>query len=210
MRQLFLDLGQKDFAGSVCKECGMRYDKSFPDDIKLHKKYHADKAKMTWKKSEITLITLRLDDHEWVSLVRIKTRDENLNTMHKRVIMWIENSLSSVQVSHDKSLIYLLLDSKRNIVGFLSAAEKREANLIDDNGNVLKPITNCKFTVLLIWIEEFFRRKKLAQVMIKGMCLKESVDPQYISFHSPNELGTKLARTVYNQNGFALINNIKV
>ena len=207
MKQLFLDLGQKDFAGTVCKGCGMHYDKSFLDEIKLHKKYHAEQMKMTWKRPESPLITLKLDNQERVSLVRVKSHKDSLSPKLKKVIVWIESKLSSATLSHDMSVIFLLLDPIGHIIGFLSAVEKNEAELVDGNGIVLKQVNDCKLNILLIWIAESYRKRRLAQVMIKGMCLMEAVDPREISFFSPNELGTKLARLIYNQDGIALINS---
>jgi hypothetical protein len=207
MKQLFLDLGQKDFAGTVCKICGMHYDRSFHDEVKLHKKYHEEQMRMIWKHSETPLITLRLDSQERVDFVRVKSYQDVLSTKLKKIISWIENKISSASLSHESSIIFLLLNPSGPIIGFLSAAEKSEADLVDGNGNVLKQVNDCKLCVLLIWIDESYRRRRLSQVMIKGMCLKESIDPQEISFFSPNELGTKLARIIYNQDGLALINN---
>jgi ribosomal protein S18 acetylase RimI-like enzyme len=45
MKQTFLDLGQKDLISSQCGECLMHFNKSFPDDVALHKKFHAQYLK---------------------------------------------------------------------------------------------------------------------------------------------------------------------
>lgn len=40
LRQTFLDFGQKNLFMTVCKECGLCYDPSFPQDVKIHKVEH--------------------------------------------------------------------------------------------------------------------------------------------------------------------------
>lgn len=40
LKQTYLDLGQKNLISVQCPDCLMHYNKSFPDDVNLHKKFH--------------------------------------------------------------------------------------------------------------------------------------------------------------------------
>jgi hypothetical protein len=44
-QQTFLDLGQKNLVSSQCPECLMHFNKSFPEDVSLHKKFHSQYLK---------------------------------------------------------------------------------------------------------------------------------------------------------------------
>lgn len=44
-KQTYLDLGQKNLISVQCPDCLMHYNKSFPDDINLHKKFHMNYLK---------------------------------------------------------------------------------------------------------------------------------------------------------------------
>ena len=45
LKQTYLDLGQKDLISSKCPDCLMHFNKSFPDDVNLHKKFHSNYLK---------------------------------------------------------------------------------------------------------------------------------------------------------------------
>ena len=45
LKQTFLDLGQKNLVSIQCPDCLMHYNKSFPDDRSLHKKFHSNYLK---------------------------------------------------------------------------------------------------------------------------------------------------------------------
>ena len=44
-KQMFLDLGQKNFGVSSCKVCGMMFSSGLSEDDTLHKKFHAQYLK---------------------------------------------------------------------------------------------------------------------------------------------------------------------
>lgn len=45
LKQTYLDLGQKNLISVQCPDCLMHYNKSFPDDMNLHKKFHSNYLK---------------------------------------------------------------------------------------------------------------------------------------------------------------------
>ena len=45
LTQTYLDLGQKNLVSTQCPECLMHYNKSFADDVALHKKFHSQYLK---------------------------------------------------------------------------------------------------------------------------------------------------------------------
>ena len=48
-KQLYLNFGQKSNSLSNCSKCGMEWNPSVPDDVKLHTKYHTQHSTlMKW------------------------------------------------------------------------------------------------------------------------------------------------------------------
>lgn len=45
LKQTFLDLGQRNLVSTQCPDCLMHYNKSFADDVALHRKFHSNYLK---------------------------------------------------------------------------------------------------------------------------------------------------------------------
>ena len=193
MRQLYLDLRQKDFAGVLCEECGMRYDRSFPAEVKLHEKYHNARDKRYWRgKIKHYVLSLRLAD-ERIVVEKVKRGTDTLKKTLIDLLTCIQEQCGVIDEFGD-SEVFLLLSKERQVIGALVMLKKETKALVKPQGEEVR----CKVVVQMVWIHEQYRGKKLAQAMLKSAMLSESLLPQDICFTSTTPAITKLAQRLFN------------
>lgn len=179
----------------------MRYDRSFSEEVKLHNKFHNNRDKRFWRRrTKHYVLPLKLEQ-ERITIEKVKLGSEALKKTCKEILDWIGEECGIVD-TWDKSEVYLVLTSGRQLIGCLALLNK-------ENDAVMHPEKidlNCKAIVQMIWVHESFRGKKLAQVLLKAACISEKVDPFQISFPQSTPSIINLSKKLLNQNSYILIN----
>lgn len=120
-KQLFLDLGQS--LHKECVECGMRYSESFPEDVKLHKRFHRQKLlEQNTKPSKKNLgpLIIKIGQYFVYKLKNIAILKEKFDEeLSRDVFVMVDNELvlkAFISVEPIDKAFPVGMDSKNNLV----------------------------------------------------------------------------------------------
>ena len=191
-RQTFLDLGQKGLNGVECKECGLAYDPSFTEDVRLHEKMHSSLLEQekitsishvcTWRRvfpngHRVVEYPLRMLPSQTVSFVN------RINTEY----------ISAIEACSDDYLVYFYALESGLIVSLLMADKRGPDQILVER----------------IWTRDDYRRRGYATRLLASLRRCSSLHSDFVQcttgcFFSPSEMsfshptapGRKLAESI--------------
>lgn len=204
--QTFLDFGQKGLSATMCSECELVYDPSFPEDVSRHTKEHKRfndcfKAKnyqgaARWKSVR--------KNGDCIIVVPGGSRIEELCNRINRLVEAVEQKLEEIE-----QLSFYMYIRDGRVISLLSAEEICKARRKDPNGGEYK-VRDVKIGISRVWTDTRYRRKGLAMLLLESIrkCTMHQMDiqcdeschvpPNMIAFSQPTTSGTALAQKFLN------------
>jgi hypothetical protein len=179
-KQTYLDLGQNDFLFKECKECGMKFDSSFANEVRLHQrfhKFHISGMSVKYEKGDV------IGRHGYyVSIV--------VNKSKRQEIMELVNSeLNAVDLNGNESA-YGMVDQDGKLVAVIITDQHPEACLVSR-----------------IWTRADMRRKGMATFLLQSVLKYEKKSVDNLQFSSPTDSGHAFAKSFIGEQGSVNIYN---
>ena len=212
LKQTYLELGQKNLISIQCPDCQMHYNKSFLDDVNLHKKFHANYLKgfnFNLKvDGDIVAEIAPKDLMKWTKIrfYEIKKFDAKifkkleffLNFVHIQLgaesltLEELHNFDSIVAVEHltDKILAIGLFEKCSKV--FKSRQNCSDSSIELETDRIIRENSDDFIGVSRIWTDERHRSIGLARTLLDLKC-KERRD--IVAFSQPTPAGFAFAKS---------------
>lgn len=215
LTQTFLDLGQKNLVSVQCPECLMHYNKSFQDDISLHKKFHLQYLKgynFNLDPSRYRELSAPLKEFSKWS----KYRFYEINKFDSHVIKKLEFFLDFVHLQlgaeplstdelkrNEKYSVLLAVEGESGKIIGMSLFEDKckkvfkslkgccESSIELENFNIIPSEFEEIIGVSRIWVESNHRSRGIASLLLDLKC---SGRRDKIAFSQPTPAGFKFSK----------------
>ena len=214
-RQTFLDLGQKNLISNQCPECLMHFNKSFTEDVVMHKRFHSQYLKgynfvpfgsdwvreiappgdvlITWSKFRFYEI-IRFDKDRrilnklnfFLDFVHIQLGAETLTGEEMR-----EGGRYAAIIVTDLSTRIVGLGLFEKCTKVFKSRKGCDPAIIELEANECENVENGFIGVSRIWVDEKNRSKGLASMILNLKCLG---DKNRIAFSQPTPSGFAFAK----------------
>lgn len=222
LRQTFLDLGQKNLISSQCPDCLMHYNKSFPSDVALHKKFHAGylkgftfNCKGNYGEAVRELSPLDVfSTTKWSSRFRFYSI-ENFESAHllKRLEFFLNfvhvqlgaEPLTVAELKKSVSAVMVVDGKDDRIIGIalFEPCERVYRSVPDCDGSSIElesaaegPVTDFYLGVSRIWVDSKHRSRGFASNLLDWKC---KGNRERIAFSQPTPIGFAFAKAYQRQ-----------
>lgn len=208
LKQTYLDLGQRDFVSTQCPDCLMHYNKSFPEDTALHRRFHAQHLRgFTFTPgreqavSEVAPPASRVTEWRRFRFFSIAAMTESicrrlsvfLNFMH---IQLGAAQLESTEMRDTHSALLATDANTERIVAFVlfEPIERAFASRRGADPGAIEVETEVRaaaWGVSRIWVDGTVRRRGLASLLLD---LKTTGNRAEMAFSQPTPAGFAFAK----------------
>lgn len=220
-RQTFIDLGQKDFGPSQCKECGMMYSRGVPEDEKAHSRFH----KLTVHQTELGKLPLKafgkriatgvqqVQEGKLLTVtnsdslqarqraVQVCARLEHAFGCADKTLCTYEPPFLSPRKQNARMLLVLLVTNDKQIRGAIVAERIHVAYSLHDHTDT----RNAVVGVYALFVEKPFRSRGIATALCAQACVHTV--PGYVAkyselaFSQPTADGTAFLQSLLSTSG---------
>jgi len=210
-RVTVLDVGQKQFGGKICRECGMCFNRSIVGDRDAHRIYHlkatsATKFPKTIPFSSNSAIE-SVEDYFTVNsqMIQVKASIEPRGEFYKNFVAlrkFIDEELGSNVQAHTMQTgqrAYIYLSQDHVACGFLLAGVVM--NTDENNIRRIQSGTGTKHQdwflgVQVLWVHKPFRRRGIARELLdatRSTFFQHSIPINQVAFSDTTEDGNQFA-----------------